>query len=192
MLSLEQGALLVRMAREAIKGEEREHRDEFLKEKKGVFVTLYSFPDKTLRGCIGFPYPVKPLGEAVREAARAAAFEDPRFFPVSPDELDKIVVEVSVLSEPKRLDCRPEERPEHVVIGKHGIIIRKGQYSGLLLPQVAVEYDLGPEEFLSDACLKAGIEASAWKDFDTMVYLFTAQVFSEEEPGGKVVEEEVG
>ncbi len=187
MLSLEQGTELVKIAREAIMSEEKEHPRNWLNEKRGIFVTVNTYPDHVLRGCIGFPYPERPLIETVKEAARAAAFGDPRFLPVDLEK-EEIVIEVSVLSEPERLDCKPEERPEHIVVGKHGIIVKKGMNSGLLLPQVAVEYGMTPEEFLSETCLKAGLEANAWIEHDTRVYVFSAQVFAEKTPEGKVEE----
>ncbi|MBN2198419.1 MAG: AmmeMemoRadiSam system protein A [Candidatus Aminicenantes bacterium] len=148
-------------------------RDPQLKAKRGVFVTLKV--GGRLRGCIGHPLPVKPLDEAVVEVAEAAASEDFRFEPLRPDELDRLRIEISVLSLPRRLkDFRSLE------IGRHGIIVAQGTRKGLLLPQVPVEYGWDRETFLRHGCLKAGLDEDAWKTGAT-VDVFTAQVFSEEE-----------
>ncbi len=110
-------------------------------EKRGVFVTLTKAGQ--LRGCIGFPYPVMPLGDAIEDAAVAAATGDPRFPPVRRDELPSVRVEVTILTVPCVLDAEPYRRPEMIEVGKHGLIIRARGRSGLLLPQVATEYLLG-------------------------------------------------
>jgi uncharacterized protein (TIGR00296 family) len=125
-----------------------------------------------LRGCIGFPYPTKPLATAVQEAAVAAALYDPRFPAVRAEELSLLEVESSVLTEPKPLS------PRQVEVGVHGLIVRKGAKSGLLLPQVALEYRWGREEFLGQTCVKAGLEPDAWKA-GAEIFGFEAQVFSE-------------
>ncbi len=159
-----------------------------LLEKRGVFVTIEAFPGKKLRGCIGFPYPVMPLGEAVVEAALSAAFGDPRFAPLQKNELDKIVFEMSVLSVPRELKVPAHEREKHVTVGKDGLTVEKGQNGGLLLPQVATEYNWSPNEFLKHVCFKAGLGESEWMDETAKVCTFQAQIFSEESPGGRVVE----
>jgi AmmeMemoRadiSam system protein A len=120
-----------------------------LQEKRGVFVTLKKRGQ--LRGCIGYIQPFRPLEQAVREMALAAAFQDPRFSPLSRDELGEISVEISVLSPLKRI-----ERPEEIEVGKHGLYIVLGNRSGLLLPQVATEYGWDALTFLEETCYKAG------------------------------------
>jgi AmmeMemoRadiSam system protein A len=140
-----------------------------LREKRGVFVTLWT---DELRGCIGFPYPVKPLGEAVQEAAISAALQDPRFPPVRAEELTRMEIEISVLSVPKPIE------PPQVKIGVHGLIASRGKHSGLLLPQVALEYHWDVETFLGQTCVKAGLPPEAWKE-KINLYGFEAQVFSE-------------
>lgn len=147
-------------------------------EKRGCFVTLKKGGD--LRGCIGFPEPTLPLAEALGEAAMAAS-EDPRFPDVEKDELKKITVEVSVLTLPALFEGKKQSLPSSVSIGKDGLIIRKGFYSGLLLPQVATEWGFGPEEFLNQTCSKAGLQPGDWLDPDVKVYKFQAEVFSESE-----------
>lgn len=149
-------------------------------EKRGVFVTLKE--DGDLRGCIGFPYPMMPLGSAIREAAVAAAVEDPRFPPVVKSEIPKLRIEVTVLTPPVILEGEPKERPQRIVIGKHGLIARGRGTSGLLLPQVPVEWNWGPEEFLAHTCGKAGLPGNCWKDPAVEFSTFEGQIFTEPEP----------
>lgn len=147
------------------------------REKRGCFVTLKKEGD--LRGCIGFPEPAMPLAEALGEAARAAS-EDPRFPPVSSGELNQIKIEISVLTKAEPLTCKKQDIPKTIEIGKDGLVIRSGFLSGLLLPQVATEWNFGPEEFLDQACIKAGLQPGQWLDPDVEVLTFQAEVFSEE------------
>jgi len=142
-----------------------------LKEKRGVFVTLTV--DGELRGCIGYPLPVKPLDETIIEMAVAAATQDTRFEPLSANELKKLKIEISVLGLPK-----PIGRAEEVQVGCHGIIVSKGFQRGLLLPQVPVEHGWDRETYLCHGCLKAGLPPDAWKK-GAEIEVFTAQVFSE-------------
>jgi len=194
-----QGSDVVSFARKVIelhfKGrrpDEPESLDGILRENRGVFVTLDTYPKRELRGCIGFPEPVMPFGKALREAAFSAAFGDPRFPSVRESELGALVVEVSALTEPKRLKvARPLDYPREVVVGRDGLIIRRGWSSGLLLPQVAVEQGWDAEEFLANACMKAGLAPDAWLAEGAKIYAFSAQIFSEETPGGSVVEKKL-
>ena len=144
-----------------------------LGEKRGVFVTLHR--RGALRGCIGYIEGFKPLQQAVGEMARAAAFGDPRFDPVSAAELAELDVEISVLTPLRRMADRSE-----IKIGEHGLYIRKGPRSGLLLPQVATDYNWDRYEFLDQTCRKAGLPAGAWKEGAT-IYIFSAQIFNESE-----------
>ncbi len=151
-------------------------------EKRGVFVTLHSHPGRALRGCVGFAFPVFELEEAVVQAALSAAFNDARFLPVKANEMGNLVVEVSVLSKPKLLDCNPESMPQKIRIGKDGLVVeRAGGWRGLLLPIVAAEQGLEPEEFLCLCCLKAGLPPDAWQK-GAKVSVFQAKVFSEKAP----------
>ena len=162
-------------------------------ELRGVFVTINRAEPgaERLRGCIGFPYPVKPLGEAIREATVAAASEDPRFPPVEEGELGSLVLEVSVLTKPRALvSSRVQDRPSKVRIGVDGLIVSRFGFSGLLLPQVATEFELGQMEFLSQACLKAGLPPDSWLDSQTEVQVFQAEIFAESSPRGPVVSED--
>ncbi|MCD6279530.1 TIGR00296 family protein [Candidatus Micrarchaeota archaeon] len=160
---------------------------EQLKEERGVFVTITTYPDNKLRGCIGYPLPIKPLIEAVIDNAINAATEDPRFPPVSSSELNKVIFEVTVLTKPKIINCDPDEYPKHIKIGRDGLMVKYGFASGLLLPQVAVEFNWTPREFISYTCEKAGLPSTMWHSKEIEVYKFSGIVFAEEEPNGKVI-----
>ncbi len=200
LLSLEHGAFLVKLAREAIEEYLRsgirikppKDTPEILKRNAGVFTTLrrHDLPqEKSLRGCIGFPYPVYPLVDATILSAIAAATEDPRFRAVSIDEMKKIVVEVSILSKPKLLEVEdPLEYIENIEIGKHGLIVEYSYYSGLLLPQVPIEEKRDVEEFISYTCLKAGLPADCRTREGVKIYTFEGRIFKEKEPNGEVEE----
>jgi len=143
-----------------------------LQEKRGVFVTLKKRGQ--LRGCIGYIQAYKPLGQAVKEMALAAAFEDPRFVPLKRDELQELSIEISVLSPLKRI-----EHPEEIEVGKHGLYIMLGHHSGLLLPQVATEYGWDSLTFLKETCYKAGLPYDAWKDEHAAIFTFSAEIIEE-------------
>jgi uncharacterized protein (TIGR00296 family) len=195
MLSLEEGTLAVKTARRVIEDYVRTNKapkvelPEVFNELSGVFVTLKQ--DGDLRGCIGYPYPDLPLHKALVDAAVQAATQDPRFPRVRSAELERISVEVTVLSEPEPLKVKPVDRPKNLIIGRDGIIVERGLYRGLLLPQVPVEQGWGPEEYLEYGCLKAGLSPDAWVDDVTKVYTFQGQIFQETSPGGEVVEEKI-
>ncbi len=147
--------------------------DDAPEEYGGVFVTLKKFG--RLRGCMGILDGSRPLAETVRDAARTAALRDPRFSPVTPDELGDVRIEVSVLSRPWLMRSIDE-----LEIGKHGIIVERGARRGLFLPQVATEHHLDKEMFLSRCSAeKAGLSPHAWRDPQTRVWLFTADIYSE-------------
>ena len=142
-----------------------------LLETRGAFVTLKI--EGRLRGCIGHVIGVAPLWRAVRDNAVAAAFEDPRFPPLTPDELQRVRIEISVLTPLFRSSA------EEVVVGRHGILIERGAARGLLLPQVAVEYGWDWETFLDHTCRKAGLQPGCWRHPDTTISTFSAEVFGE-------------
>ena len=195
-LPIEVGTGAVRLARESIearvsgrKGDTTPPTDKTFGEPRGVFVTVNRAEKSAdrLRGCIGFPYPVKPLAVAIREAAVAAATEDPRFPAVSEAELGSVVVEVSILTPPRPLTVpTPKDLPSKVRIGTDGLIVSRYGMSGLLLPQVATELGMDQVEFLSQACMKAGLPPDSWLDRETEVQTFQAEVFAETEPRGRV------
>jgi uncharacterized protein (TIGR00296 family) len=159
-------------------------------EERGLFVTLHTFPGNELRGCIGYPEPVKPLWNALIECAYLAAFEDPRFPHLEKSELEHIIIEVSVLTRPEVIKVKnPEEYLKKIEIGRHGLIIRQGVRSGLLLPQVAPEWGWNVTQFLEQTCQKAGLPKDAWKADGVVLKSFEAQIFKEEKPKGRIIEE---
>jgi AmmeMemoRadiSam system protein A len=143
---------------------------ETLKEKRGAFVTLKK--DGHLRGCIGHIEAKRPLYKTIEDMAIASAFSDPRFPPLEHDELERLVLEISVLTPLMIIKDIGE-----IEVGVHGIYIVKGYRSGLLLPQVAAEYKWDRLTFLKETCYKARISPEAWKDKDTKIYIFSANVF---------------
>ena len=197
-MDLKSGAALVEYARQAIgtylkQGARLEWstHDPGLLEKRGVFVTLLEGSDaRMLRGCIGAPYPDAPLISQLVEVAVDAATSDPRFLPVTLSEFtSKVIVEVTVLSNPQELKVeKPIRYKDQITIGRDGIIVEGLEGRGLLLPQVAVEEGFDAEEFLSQACLKAGLLPDAWLSSRVRVSKFQGQIFSESAPGGSVSE----
>jgi AmmeMemoRadiSam system protein A len=146
---------------------------------RGAFVTITE--RGALRGCIGHIAADREVGAVVREVTVAAARDDPRFAPVTPDELPDLALEISVLSQPVALPAPVE--PAQVVVGRDGVIVRRGRHIGLLLPQVATEYHWGPEAFLIAACRKAGLAPHEWREPGAEVFTFQADVFGEERRG---------
>ena len=192
MIKLAQAKKLIKLARDSISSyfSDKTVNVENIKKEfssvLGVFVTLNK--NGELRGCIGFPDGVYPLYEGIIKAAKSAAFSDPRFPAVSQDELKDITIEVSVLTEPKKLKVeKASDYVKEVKVGRDGLIIRSSYGSGLLLPQVATEYKWDSETFLSQTCVKAGLSPDSWKeDKDIGIYRFQSQVFSETSPKGEV------
>ncbi len=196
MLDLKQGEKLVKLARATVDKELKNSNlkiedvdDDVLNEKTGVFVTLLNFPEMSLRGCVGFPLSDIPLLEAVQKAAIASALEDERFPKLKTEELKKIIFEVSVLTKPESIQVKdPEEYAEKIEIGKDGLILQNGHFYGLLLPQVPLEFNWSPEEFLDNLCFKAGLSSDWLDDENTRLWKFQSQIFAEKEPRGEVVE----
>ena len=194
--SREEGVFLVGLARDAIEralfSEEMpipSDVSEKLSKECGVLVTLnkQGGGSHCLRGCIGLPYPVKPLTEAVIDSAVNAALKDPRFPPVSLKEMDSIIVEVSILTPPQELDVEvPKDIPDRIEVGVDGLIVSRGNQRGLLLPQVAVDWGWDAEEFLTQCCLKAWLQPDAWLLPDTKISKFQTIIFSEVEPRGTI------
>jgi len=182
MLTDQQKKLLLKIARETLENylsgkklPELKIDDPVLMEKRGVFVTLHK--KENLRGCIGYIEPIKPLYLAVREMAIHSATQDPRFEPVRYEELKDIEIEISVLTVPQKVKSADE-----IVLGRDGVIVKRGFNQGVFLPQVAEETGWTKEEFLSYLCShKAGLPPDAWKDPKTELYTFQADVFSEKE-----------
>ena len=196
-LSIEEGKFLIELARNAVKEYLKtkkpisapENTPKKLREKCGVFVTINSVKhgEKELRGCIGYPYPTNPLVEAVIDAAINSATQDPRFYPISLRELDEVVFEISVLTPPEAIKTeKPEEYLAKIKVGEDGLIVEKGMFKGLLLPQVPVEWGWCEEEFLCQCCIKAGLPADSWLTKGAKIYKFRAIIFEEEKPQGEV------
>jgi AmmeMemoRadiSam system protein A len=179
MLTAAEKEALLQVAREAIEAAVRQQAyappppdSPRLQEPRGAFVTLKV--EGNLRGCIGLTESPTPLVETVARMARAAALEDPRFTPVGPDELEAIDVEISALT-----PMTPLRSPEDIEVGRHGLMIRHAGRSGLLLPQVPVEWGWDREDFLVHVCRKAGLPDDAWRSAELLT--FEAEVFGEAE-----------
>ncbi len=195
-LTDDQGKYLVKLARQVIESKLGLDEapvpvadDPILYVNCGVFVTLneYVKGNRGLRGCIGLPYPTTPLIEAVIQAAGSAAFEDPRFSPVQPNEIGGLTVEVSVLTPPEKIyEKDPTDLSDRVQVGRDGLIIGRGWDKGLLLPQVPVEWGWESIQFLDQCCVKAGLPPKSWLDPDTEVYTFQAILFKEDDPRGNI------
>lgn len=177
---------LIKLARDSISQEfgQKLTVSSSLKEKYsdncGVFVTLTI--DGELRGCIGYIESEQPIWKSIVECAKFAAFDDPRFGPLSKEEFSQIEIEISILSKPKLvLEKDPEKLKKLIEIGKHGLIIKKGFKSGVLLPQVATQYNWNSEVFLKQVCIKAGLSPNTWRDSkDFELRLFEAKLIHEE------------
>ncbi|MEM3087251.1 MAG: AmmeMemoRadiSam system protein A [Halobacteria archaeon] len=191
MLSQRDGNTAVRLAREAATAAAARKplpappEAPAFREPRGAFVTLKE--GGLLRGCIGRPEADQPFGRAVVESA-AAATRDPRLEPVEAGEMARISVEVTRLGPLEPVAGSRLDLPRKVVVGEHGLVIRRDLRAGLLLPQVAVEHGWDAEEFLCQACAKAGLPMDAWLVAGTRVFAFRGQVFGEAGPGGPVRE----
>lgn len=184
MISEENGQYLLEVAKEAISVYLETNRripipencPNELKEELGVFVTLNK--RKRLRGCIGYPEPVKSLIESTIDVAISAAFEDPRFPALKTEEYGDLEFEVTVLTQPELIEvAHPKQYLDEIEIGRDGLIIQKGYAKGLLLPQVAPENGFDVETFLEHTCMKAGISADSWMDESCDVFKFQGQIF---------------
>lgn len=200
MVTVKEAEYLIRLARKSILNYLRNGNlantsdaPQSLKKPLGVFVTLHVHRTNDLRGCIGFPLPYKPLADAVADCAVKSAFDDPRFPPVMDEkELAGLIIEISVLTEPEPVKVKkPEEYLKKIKVGRDGLIAKCGFSSGLLLPQVPIEWKWNTEEFICHTCNKAGLPPDAWRDGSVEISCFQAQVFREIAPEGKVEEEKM-
>ncbi len=198
--SLEDGKLLLRFARENIenflKNNKRILVPEDIKQKfsdkYGAFVTLnrLDIKDHHLRGCIGYIEPIYSLYDVIHRVSVSSATEDPRFPSVTYEEMDNLIIELSILTPPKLIEVKDhKEYLEKIIIGTDGLIAEKGTRRGLLLPQVPVDHDRNwsVEEFLNHTCQKAWLDSDAWKDEKTKIFSFQAILFEEKEPRGEVI-----
>ena len=196
-LNLGEGKFLVQLARNAVKDylktgkhlKAPQNTPKKLFEHCGVFVTINKVKnsEKQLRGCIGYPYPTLLLVEAVIESAIDAATQDPRFYPLSLSELGDVIFEVSVLTPPEPVEVKkPDEYVAKIKVGEDGLIVEKGVFKGLLLPQVPVEWEWDEEEILCQCCIKAGLPPDSWLTKGAKIYKYQAIIFEEETPQGKI------
>ena len=201
MLRLEEGIKAVKLARQTIEDYVKKtvapsqqrvtDLENIFNEKRGVFVTIHTFPEHDLRGCIGIPEPIMPLKNAIIDSAKSAT-HDPRFPPLAEKELDSIIIEVTVLTKPEVIKVsNPRDYLSQIKVGRDGLIAEQGFYRGLLLPQVPVEQKWSVEEFLSHTCMKAGLLPDAWFDKNTKIYRFTGQIFTETIPRGNIMEKKL-
>jgi len=201
-LTQEDGEYLVRLARKAAETYLTKRQimkvpldaPPKFKEKCGVFVTINSVQGTRhqLRGCIGIPYPTTMLAKAVIESAISSSVQDPRFTPMTADELSQVVFEVSVLTPPEPVEVeKPQDYCNKIKVGRDGLIVERTYCKGLLLPQVPVELNWDEETFLCECCVKAGLPPDSWLLSDTKVYKFQAVIFEETKPKGKIIRKEI-
>ena len=197
-ISLEDGYHLVKTARMIvadflINGKKTVAEKKFQEDfsfKAGVFVTLNN--QEGLRGCIGYPLPEKKLSDALYDAAIAAATEDPRFSPLRSEELDFVTFEITILTPPVKIEVKkPEEFLSKIKVGKDGLIVKYRYNSGLLLPQVPIEYGWNEKEFLEHTCEKAGLPKDYWTKDGIEIKKFEGIVFKEKSPNGEVIQEKL-
>jgi len=199
--SLEEGTYLVKLARAAVEHYLKTGNilvpenppDRLLQDNYGVFTTIETLKgDKyELRGCIGYPEGYKNTLYATILSAIGACCQDPRFPAMRAEELPQVVLEVSILSPLAPLEPDPRKYIDQVKVGVHGLVVKRGPYAGLLLPQVAAEECWSPEDFLMHVCIKAWLPGDCWLDRRTKIYVYEAQIFREVSPQGDVVERDL-
>lgn len=188
------GTEAVRLARSAVESEVLGRRVEFnatdrrFDEPSGAFVTLNTYPDHGLRGCIGYPMPVFTLREAIENSGRAAC-HDPRFRDLAVSELDSVTVEVTVLTVPEIIGAAdPQGILDSVEIGRDGLMIEYMGHRGLLLPQVPVEWGWGRIQYLSQLSIKAGLPPDVWTRPGARISRFRGEIYHEVSPYGEIME----
>jgi uncharacterized protein len=190
LFTLKEGQHLVNVARDIVERlfDDRRPSLESLIQTNvnaGVFVSIHdcSTGENILRGCVGFPLPRGEFCSSLEEAAIAAATQDPRFSPISKEELGKVIFEVSVLNRPELISvAKPTDYLTMVKIGVDGLMLSWGEHSSLLLPQVALEFNWTVDEFLSNLCHKAGLTPDMWMNKDIKIYKFNCVIFRESKP----------
>lgn len=197
-ISIDDGERLVKAARlvvanylkNGVKGNLEKQFQEDFSFKSGIFVTLNN--PLGLRGCIGYPLPDKKLFNALEDASICAATEDPRFPPVNFEELNSIKFEVTVLTPPEKIKVtESKDYLTKIKVGRDGLIVKLGYNSGLLLPQVPIEYGWNEKEFLEYTCEKAGLPKDFWKKEEVEILKFEGIVFKEIEPNGEIIREKL-
>lgn len=176
---------LVKIARKAIQTRKIEKYQKF-EQKVGVFVTLDTYPENELRGCIGIVEPIYPLWEGVQRAALSAAYSDPRFSPLKEEEINKITVEISILSTPKKVEAKSAEEKLKAIKKGDGVILKYKSHSALFLPQV---WETLPDkkEFLQQLSMKCGLMPYAWEDSEAELFVFHVTAYKEKKPNGDLV-----
>lgn len=191
-MNLEQGKKLVKLARLSISNyfEKKETKTQEFKDKGACFVTLLTFPEKELRGCIGYIEPIFPLSKSLISSALSAAFSDNRFRPLTKRELDEIIIEVSILTKPELLKVKdPKEYLKKIELGKHGLILNLDDaFHSVFLPQVPIEQKWSAEELLNQLCMKAGLLEDTWKHGSCKISTFETKIFEELSPKGDIKE----
>ncbi len=191
-----QGEKLVRMARKVVEDElfnkttdiPEWFKEEF-QENRGVFTTIKTCPESELRGCTGLPLPTEPLWKGLIQSALRTAFSDNRFSPLRIHELDSVTFQVTILTTPERLIVKlPEEYFSNIEIGRDGILIKMGDYSGILLPEVPVIEKWNVESFLNAVCYKALLPTDIWRNLKAEVYRFQGKTFGEKKPYGEIID----
>ena len=171
LVDIARAAILNRLTHSSAPTTDESTLTDAMKQLSGVFISLHIGDE--LRGCIGSIYAEEPLAEIVAHMAVQAATQDPRFAPMVVSDLNRVDIEISVLSELSFIE------PEQVQVGQHGLLLSKGSRRGLLLPQVPEQYGWSREHYLDQLCLKAGLPEKSWKESDCRLQMFTADVFSE-------------
>jgi len=189
MLTINDGKVLIDIARKEIEGKKWGCKVENLKKAYGSFVTLNTYPEGQLRGCIGIIEPIYPLCKAVAHAAKSAAYNDPRFIFSEEINMDKITVEVSVLMPYEEITFKDEKDLLSKINSKEGLILKYEKYSSVLLPQVWEEVK-DKEEFLKILSLKAKNDPNLWKKEGVRIYKFKVIAFKEKIPKGDIIREE--
>ena len=190
-----QGNAMVNFARDTIEShfdskadpKVPEGAEDILKEMYGVFVTLRTYPANSIRGCIGYTEPIMPLKKALPEVALSSALRDPIFRPLRKSELTSVVIEVSIFKEPELIKVKnPKDYPKEIKIGKNGLMVKRGPYKALILPQIPVTEKWNSKLLLSFTCIKAGLNPNSWVDKETEIYKVHADVFMEDVPRGNI------
>jgi hypothetical protein len=193
MMLSEYGITAVRIARCVITQEVTKKRTAYMmhlpfNDPSGVFVTINTFPEENLRGCIGYPEPVLPFLEALESAARSAC-HDPRFPKLKEHELENVVVEVTILTSPELIAVNDEQDLLNTIkIGRDGLMLEHRGRRSVFLPQVPVEWEWNVTEYLENLCRKAGVPKDAWKEKDCSISAFRGHIFKELSPSGEVEE----
>lgn len=197
MLALEEGVTAIKYARAIVESFVKNKQPpthsltKTFEKKLGVFVTIHTHPAHNLRGCIGIPLPVMSLKNAIKEAG-VSVTHDPRFPPLQEHELDTMIIEVTILTEPEQINAQtPMDYVKEIKIGRDGLIISFHGRSGLLLPQVPIEQEWNEEEYLTNLCLKAGLPPDAWFEKEIQISRFSGQIFTELEPRGNIQEKNI-